>query len=426
MSAFSSRQRNFITDNLFWFLASLFIAVVVWITAELDADPINVERLGERVPIEIMTDSNVIVTEQSANRALVLVRAQQTTLDELSPEDVEIYADLQNVTELGQRRVSLQWRIEGEQQANVVTISPSQISVELERREERFVPVEVEITGSPPASVEANVTVPEVNQVLVSGPADMVSRVDVARIPVDLSDQRVSTQLEEEPTPVDTDEGTPPLSDLTVEPETVTVDVDIAPRSDVREVRVTPNIIGQPPTGYTLTSGFDYSPETVFVSGPQEALEELPGTLFTAPINLSNYTDDFEVRVPVELPNDDLLLITGQRITVSVGIDPVQTSRQFERVPVEIIGLQEGLEATLSPAEVSVLVNGPQPVLSEIEPDEIQVIVDLNDVTEPGVVQVAPSASVGVGQIEAENISVLPPTIDVQLTFAGATEEEDS
>lgn len=424
MAAASSRRRNFITDNIIWFLAALFVAVVVWITAELDADPISVQRLGERVPIEVITTPNVIVTDQSVSRALVLIRAQQSTFDELSPDNVQVFADLQSVTELGEQRVSLDWRIVGDYQASVVTISPPQITVTLERRQERFVPLEVELTGLPPASVEANVNIPSVDQVLISGPEAMVSRVDVARIRVDLTNQRESAQIEANPVPVDTADDAPPLSNLTVEPETVMVDVEIEPRSDVREVRVTPNIIGQPPDGYTLTSGFDYSPETVFVSGSPDALENLPGTLFTAPIDLSTYTDDFEIRVPVELPRDDLLLITGQRITVSVGIDAVQTSRQFERVPVEIIGLQEGLEATISPAEVSVLVNGPQPVLSEIMPDEVQVIVDLNDMTEPGVVQVIPSASVGGGQIDDENISVLPPTIDVQLTFAGAESDE--
>ena len=293
----------------------------------------------------------------------------------------------------------------------------------LEPLQERLVELNVEITSDPPASVEADVTVPDVNQVRVSGPVAAVDRIDSAQVRLDLSEVRQSQELTVSPRVVDAEGNS--VNGVTITPEEVTAQVDIRERSDVDEVRVTPNLIGEPPEGYTLTSRFSYEPETVIVSGPPELLETLPGTLFTEPINLSNYTDDFEIRVPVDLPSDDLLLITGQRITVQVGIDPIITSRQFERIPVEVIGLRDGLDVSLSPEQVSVLVNGPQPVVSELQPGNIRVLIDLNEFVEPTTTQITPTATVSNADLDGQNVSVLPSQIDVTITLLESLDEDE-
>ncbi|MEL7233744.1 MAG: hypothetical protein AAGK74_04565, partial [Chloroflexota bacterium] len=70
-----------------------------------------------------------------------------------------------------------------------------------------------------------------------------------------------------------------------------------------------------------------------------------------------------------------------------------------------------------------VLVNGPQPVLSTLETGDVQVLVDLNSIAEPGTYSVTPIASAST-QIVPENIEVLPPTIDVQVVLASEATEQ--
>ncbi len=417
------KQKRALLNNMLWLLASFVLAFIVWITADFSTDPVVQQNLPQRIPIEILTDDNVIVTNNPTLRALVVLRAQETTFNKLTEDDIRLFVDLRGTTEFGTLEAPVEWSVDDEHQAVVHTISPPRITVELEPLQERLVELNVEITSDPPASVEADVTVPDVNQVRVSGPVAAVDRIDSAQIRLDLSEVRQSQELTVSPRVVDAEGNA--VNGVTITPEEVTAQVDIRERSDVDEVRVTPNLIGEPPDGYTLTSRFNYEPQTVIVSGPPELLETLPGTLFTEPINLSNYTDDFEIRVPVDLPSDDLLLITGQRITVQVGIDPIITSRQFERIPIEVIGLRDGLDVSLSPEQVSVLVNGPQPVVSELQPGNIRVLIDLNEFVEPTTTQITPTATVSNADLDGQNVSVLPSQIDVTITLLESLDEDE-
>lgn len=413
------QKQKHILVHIMWFVASLLMATIVWITANLDTDPFLQRGFRESIPVQIRVPEGVIITNTPTSRAFVVLRTQESVFEQLAVDDIQVFADLENVTTTGRVTVPLQAHVAEERRASVVTISPSQITVELEQREERLVPLDLTITGELPISVEADTPATNITQVLVSGPASAVSQVSLARVSIDLSDQRQSLDLELRPEALNVEGQV--IEGVTLSPDTIGVTVQIEPRSDVREVRVTPNIIGEPPDGYTLTPNFDYLPETVFVSGPPSVLENLPGTFLTAPIDLSAYTNDFQVRVPVELPDENLVLITGQRITVSVGIDPIQSSRQFEGIPVEVVNLQEGLTATPAPEVVTVLINGPQPVLTELAASNLRVVVDANAIVDAGTIQLQPSATLTNAQLEIENISVLPPTIDV--IFASLNED---
>ena len=407
-------RKNRLVSNLLWLFGSLLLAFIVWMTADFDANPIVQRSITSRIPIEVLTDENVAVTNNPVSRALVVVRAQEDTFNELTEDDLRLFVDLRGTEEFGSREVEVQWEFVDKGSALVQTISPPRIRVDLEPLQERLVELEATVSQDPPASVEADLNLGDLNQIRVSGPVDDVAQVQAAQVSLDLSDVRQSQEMTAVARAVDA-EGAP-VPGVTVIPQEIVVQVTIRERSDVDEIRIRPNLVGEPPEGYTLTPRFSYEPDTVIISGPPELLETLPGTLSTQPIDLSQYTADFEISVPLDLPSDDLLLITGQRITVRVGIAPIITSRQFENIPIEVIGLRDGLRATLSPESVSVLVNGPQPVISTLQPGDVRVLVDLNEFTEATTTQMAPTASVASANLEDEGVSVLPPTMDVVIT----------
>jgi hypothetical protein len=110
----------------------------------------------------------------------------------------------------------------------------------------------------------------------------------------------------------------------------------------------------------------------VLVSGTPSQLAALEDTLSTQPIDLSNHSSSFEVSVPVILPNSDLVLLSGQNITVDVEIKPVTTSRQFESIPIKVLGIESNskLAVKIAPNTVSVLVNGPQQAVNQLTADD--------------------------------------------------------
>ncbi|MBI5670787.1 MAG: hypothetical protein HZC41_22565 [Chloroflexi bacterium] len=402
-----------ILDNLIWLGGSVVLAFFVWVIANFQSDPIQQQRFPERIPVQLVPDSGLLLTAPSpqARTTSLVIRAPRAVLDLLTAEEIQVTADLSGLG-AGEHTVELQAQL-ARQPATVVDMSPRLMRVVLEEAATRQVPLKWIISGEPPPGFSRDDPRFDVNlnQVLVSGPASQVAEVVAAQVALDLSRQRGPYEADVRLTPVDAEGNT--VSDVTLDPQIVHVSVNIERRDDVREVTVRPNIQGAPPEGYVLSS-LTYSPQAVLVSGSPAQLAALPDVLSTQPIDLTNRTTSFELSVPVVLPSAELLLLTDQAITVKVEINPLTTSRQFEGVPVEVIGLDEGATARAVPNQVTVLITGPQPELENLTDADIRVAVDANGL-EPGTHAVTPTVSIRQGQIPSANVSVLPAEIDVEI-----------
>jgi YbbR domain-containing protein len=206
---------------------------------------------------------------------------------------------------------------------------------------------------------------------------------------------------------------------VTVEPPLIEVSVPIQTRSDIRQVSVVPNIqLETLPEGYALSS-IEYAPQVVLLSGPPEPLRGAPGTLFTTPIELTGRTGTFEETVNVLFPNELLFIVGPQTVNVSIAITPLLSSRQFDPVPVEVIGLTNKLAAVLSPQEITVLITGPQIALDDLDLDDIRAVIDLNGLDE-GNYQIPAQVSVNLDPGQITNISVLPSEVDVDIEASAA------
>lgn len=407
------RLNHVILSNAIWFAGSLVLAFFVWVIATYQSDPIQQRRFPDRLPVQLVPDDGLLVTAPpAANRtATVVIRAPRSVLDLLTREEIEVWGELDGLPP-GEHTVELQARL-ARSPATVLDISPRLMRVTLEELLLKQVPLKAEVTAEPPAGFTRDQ--PEfdisLNQVQASGPSSKVAKVIAAQIRLDLSQQRNPLEADVRLTPVDADGAA--VDGVTVDPEVVRVRVNIRRRDDVREVSVRPQLVGSLPEGYVLNS-LSYTPQVLLVSGAPSELAKLPDLLTTAPVNLTDRTSSFEALVPVLLPEAGLLLLSEQNIRVSVEISPLTASRQFNDIPVEVIGRSSQIEARLSPNRVTVLITGPQPIIERLKPEEIRVAVDLNGLA-PGNHAVTPTVAVSQGRIAPENISVLPAEIDVEI-----------
>ncbi|MCC6891783.1 MAG: hypothetical protein IT321_03100 [Anaerolineae bacterium] len=405
--------RNLILDNMLWFIGSMVLAFFVWMIATFQSDPIQQQRFGERVPIRMNPDAGLLVTLPTvANRqASVVIRAPNSVMELLTGDEILVTADLTGLP-AGEHTVELKASL-ARQQTSVVDFSPHQMHITLEEAAQRQVPLRAIIINEPPAGYSRDEPTFNVNlnQVLVSGAASKVNSVVAAQVELDLLQRRNPIEVDLKLTPVDADGNV--VTDVTLDPQTVRVNVNIRRRDDVREISVRPNVQGTPPEGYVLNA-LSYEPQSVLVSGTPSELAALADTLSTQPIDLSNQTASFEVSIPIVLPNPNLVVISGQNITVSVEIAPLTTSRQFENIPIKVLGLGTNLSAILVPNTVSVLVNGPQAAVNDLSESDVNVILDLNGLA-PGNYTLPLTISVGQGEIAKEGVSVLPGEVDVQI-----------
>jgi YbbR domain-containing protein len=393
-----------------WFLASLGLAFFIWVSSSAQSDPI-IERGYSQVPILMELDEGMLLIEQATRYAQVTVRSSQSIINILSREDIIVRADLRGLP-AGTHTIELKTDIS---RRAIADTQPRQITVTIEAMQSQPVPVVafVSDTNEPPTNFTRTEPQFNIQTVMVSGASSRVQQVVAARAVLDLSAQRQTYTGDIRLVPVDADGRT--VNDVTLDPQTVQAVVEIRRRDDLRELAIAPDLDTQTLTpGYVIIS-VSYDPQSVFVIGSPQNLANLPDTLRTQLINLTGQTTDFEVQVPLVLPDDVALSVLGNPlVTVLVNIDAQTTTRQFDNVTVDIIGVAEGLTPRLIPDKVTALVTGAQTILDTMTATDIRIIVDMNG-KGAGTYDTVPQIASGRSDILAQDISILPSNLTVIL-----------
>jgi len=410
----STTLRDVVIRNLFWFAGSLGLAFFVWVIAVVQADPMVQRRLNERVPLRILTNETLVIVNASDLPPTVAVTIQgpQSIVNIVSPDDIALTIDLSQSTS-GTYTVPIQWGIAPEKRTSVINLTPRTLTIQLETRLTALKEVAVDISSPPPAIFSASAPQILPLQIEITGSESRVQQVDRVVARVALENQRLTFDDAVALVPVDIEGRT--ITGLTLQPAFAQITIAIEQRSDVAEIRVQPTIIGELPTGYVLTPDFNYAPQIIVVRGTEDVLASLPGTLFTEPIDLSERTATFVGTVPVILPDPRLLVVTGRTITVQIGIEAQQITRQFDQIPLTILGAQPNLRVQTEPREVTILVTGPQPLLDTMRADELRVLVDVSGLAPGETYQIIPVLSLD-QQDERLSVSVLPAQIDVTIS----------
>ena len=397
--------------NIFWFGIALIFAFWIWFVAVTSANPIT-QRTWNNIPVQILNDEGFVVTNSPTTLARVDVRAQSSVSNLLTRDDLVVQADVRGLGE-GRHVVTLDVEVSPLREAgerNVIADTrPSQITIELELVEAQQKPLQLDVVGNPPTGFDYESPEMEVRQVEVRGVLSQVTQVASVVGTIDLQDQRNPVDFDVRITPVDADGQR--VNDVELTPQTVRVSVNVFRRDDIKQVSVRPQIrVDTLPTGYVLSS-ISYDPQTIFVGGD---LERLADSFSTESIDLSDQFGDFEISVPVRLPNDVFVIDGSNLVTVSLGISEVTTTRTVDNIPLEILGLDANQSVQVAPDAVSVVLNGPRSVVDQILPDDIQLILDLNGLS-AGNYQVEPTVNIAQEQafLDPENITLLPSSINV-------------
>ncbi len=411
----STPRRRAISENLQWLIGSLVVGLIIWLLAVTSQNPVVQWRLPQPVPIRLEPDAGIIIVNQAAlsRTASVLLRGPSSVQELMTVDDVVVYADLESLGP-GLHTVPLQATVA--LNAVVEAISPSQLTLELELQAAQFVPVREDIISPPPADVQIGGISFDVLQAEVSGPESRVAQVVAVEAPLDLSDQRASFETDVRLQPVDVEGNA--VSGVTISPQTAHASVTISQRENVREFNVRPQLEGALPEGYFIAE-LSYIPTSVYLSGPGEVLQALPGTVFTAPIDLSSHREDFQVVVPIQLPSTSVVPVSQSNITVSIRVDAQTGNIQLDDVPVELVGRRESLTYALDPEQVSLVITGPQPVVEALVSSDVQVSADVSAITTPGTYRIALTALLPADATDA-TLTILPAEVVVVVSEPGA------
>lgn len=388
---------------------ALIFAIIVWVVAANEENPIVEDVFPETIPIEIINQpKGTLIFGEVVDRVQLTLRAPQASWEELSVNKFRAQVDLTGL-DASPHDVQVQVTC-SDDSVRIVEKKPEKITVRLEELKEKEVEVKVNILDSPPLGYTTRQPIPTPSKVKVTGPGPMVDQVVTAvadlylRGTKDTVERRVDLSLR--------DAQDNAVSQVTSEPAQVTVQVPIEQRWGYKEVAVRTNWEGQTAPGYRINN-VSVDPSIVTVTGSPGALREIPGYLETAPVDVSNASADVVARVPLVLPAGVSLPLAGsQGVTVTVNVTAIESELTLQSELI-IQGLSPGLKAMPSPRVVDVTLSGPLPKLELLKPENVQVTLDLFDLQQ-GTHKVVPAAIPPEG-IKVE--SILPDTIEVEISI---------
>jgi YbbR domain-containing protein len=313
----------------------------------------------------------------------------------------------------GTHLVSVQVQI-GVSPVLITSVTPRAFDVSLEPQVTRSLSIDLTLLGNPAIGFEVGTAALNPAEVVITGAESLVSKIDHVNAKLDLTNARqnittsIALQVEDAHGNV--------VSGVAVLPDTVQVSLPIIQQGGYRDMAVKVMTVGNPASGYSLTSVAAFPPIVTVYSANSDIIDSMPGYVETSSLDLNGAQADIQKQLGIVLP-PGVTLIGDQFVMVKVGIAPIESSLPLAYLPVEMVGLATGLQAHLSPQTVDIILSGPLPVLDSLTPsNDVHVQVDLTGLL-PGTYQLTPKVTLLQQNLIVE--SILPGTVEVVIAKKG-------
>ncbi|NMC79315.1 MAG: hypothetical protein GYA59_08145 [Chloroflexi bacterium] len=372
------------------------------------ADPTQERIYPRSVSIEIVgQDPALVLTSEVPTQMTITLSAPASIWDRLQNEQEPIRAVV-DLSGLGAGTYTVPVQVQVSiRPVEVVSYSPQTLTLELEMLASRTLPIRLVQRGELAIGYEAET--PQLNQTsaTVSGPESLVNQVKEVRAVLDVNAAEQSINRSIALQAIDAKEMV--VNGVTVSPEQVAVSLTITQRGGYRNVVVKVVVKGQVASGYRVTNISVFPPAVTVYSSDPKLVDELPGYVETAALELSNAREDLDVFLQLNLP-PGVSVVGDQTVEVQVGVEAIEGSLTLADMPVEVVGLGPGLVASTSPERVDVILAGPLPLLDSLTARDVRVLVDMTDET-AGTYQRVPKVELTIPELSVE--SILPGSVEI-------------
>lgn len=399
---------RWISQNYRTFLWAFALAIAVWISAVTSADPDETRTLQSPIPVEIIGQSpNLVLSSNVPKEVALTLRAPRSVWDliESDPKIVRAILDLSGLSS-GEHEIELQIQVNA-RPVQIVSVAPSNISFSLEPLIKQTFDLDLTLYGEAAVGYQIGEATLEPLQVVVSGAQSQVERVKRARVSVNINgvrenyDQSLTIEV--------LDEKGQKVEGVSVSPEAVHVVLPVSQQGGYRDVAVKVVIVGRVASGYRLTDLSVFPPVVTIFSTDSQLVGNLPGVVETQPLDLQNAQDDINTRLAINLPIG-ISIIGEQTVLIQAGVSPIESSVTLAGEKIEIIGLENGLTAQISPTTVDVIISGPLSLLDSLTRQGVRATVDLTGLA-AGTYQITPKVEILISDVIVE--SILPNTVEV-------------
>jgi YbbR domain-containing protein len=391
-------------------LLSVAIALAMWLYVVTVVSP-NSDKHFYNIPVTlqsevVLQERGLMITTVDLPEVSLHLEGNRTDLNKLNSSNITIAVDVSRIGESGTHSLTYTPSYPGDVANNAITVlsrTPSTITLEVEERVSKGVPVDILYNGSLSEDYMAD----KENKLLdyetinITGPKSVIDRIAMARIEVDL-DGRVESISEQFRYTLCNEKGEPVDAALvTTDAEAVTLTLRIV---RVKQLELTVNVIDG--GGATSdTSSITIEPQTIRVSGSDTLLEGLE-SLELGTINLGEMLTDEILTFPIKLP---------EGITNETGVLEATVNVQFPELGTKTLKVKDfkainvpaGLKADIITQVLEIQIRGPKGSIDMIEAKDVTVTVDFAN-EQIGTATVKASITInaeGVGAVGIYNIT---------------------
>ncbi len=391
-------------------LLSVGIALGLWLYVVTVVSP-NSDKHYYNIPVvmqgeTLLQERGLMITTTEQPTVSLHLEGNRTDLDKLNTSNITINVDVSRVYETGTHNLSFTPTYPGDVPNNAITVlskNPGTITVTVEERVSKTVPVDIQYVGTLSEGYMADKEnkVLDFENVNIVGPKGTIDRIAMARIDVDLEARSESISGQFRYTLCD-EKGAPVDAELvTTDVENINLTLKIL---RVKEIALLVNVVeggGANLQNTTVT----VEPGTIRISGSDNLLENLE-SLELSVVNLEEIAEDTVLTFPIKLP-EGINNETGvTEATVDVKFNNLETKTLTVRnfTPINV---PEGLTADVITRMLEVKIRGPKNAIKNITADDITVTVDFSQ-EQAGTVSVKAKITVdaeGVGAVGIYNIT---------------------
>lgn len=377
-------------NNIFWAVISLVAALAIWLyMTATQEEEIDVTLSGVQVVFageeDLQATRGLVITDVSTRTVDVTVRGTRLNIGSLAASDVQAVIDVSrfNSTSNSTQSYNLVYPDGVDASAvRVVRSSPSTISFQVTRMDDKIVPVDAAFTGSVAEGYMLGDIEYEPRSITVSGPQSVLETIDRVYVEVELMDLDATRTVEAPFTLRDADGNEITKDGLEFDFDTVTVTIPI---SKVKDVPIYVNLIEGAGATRENTS-IKLSESSITIAGDAATVDGI-NRIEVGPVDLTSFELTYEGTLDVVLPNGVENISGIEEVDVSLEVTGLAV-RDFTVTNISDTGLPEGYSAELVTHSLTVRIRGPQDALANLNSSNIRAVADLSNTTASGTMDI--------------------------------------
>ena len=377
-------------NNIFWAVISLVAALAIWLyMTATQEEEIDVTLSGVQVVFageeDLQATRGLVITDVSTRTVDVTVRGTRLNIGSLAASDVQAVIDVSrfNSTSNSTQSYNLVYPDGVDASAvRVVRSSPSTISFQVTRMDDKIVPVDAAFTGSVAEGYMLGDIEYEPRSITVSGPQSVLETIDRVYVEVELTDLDAPRTVEAPFSLRDSDGNEIAKDGLEFDFDTVTVTIPI---SKVKDVPIYVNLIDGAGATRENTS-IKLSESSITIAGDAATVDGI-NRIEVGPVDLTSFELTYEGTLDVVLPNGVENISGIEEVDVSLEVTGLAV-RDFTVTNISDTGLPEGYSAELVTHSLTVRIRGPQDALANLNSSNIRAVADLSNTTASGTMDI--------------------------------------